>query len=308
MHLTAREVGQTESRGTAGIVELVPDSDSRHRWDAGESAVSQHLEELWREASGREAAPTSSAGRWGGPAGNSRLTGWLGISLLLLSLLQVVTLLDVTGLMAWHVTLGALPVPFAAAKIGSTGWRLTRYYRGSPPYRDAGAPPLLLRMLGPLVVLSTVALLASGVVLVLLGPDRGRQPLVAAAGFGLAPITVHQAAFVVWAAVVSLHVLARLVPAWQRTVDGRRQPLSSGGPARLALTASLVVIGAVLAVVLLPHRSGWQQDERRGGARTHRIPSTAPADVLPGRPSQPRGTAVAVTRELAVSDLRVGIR
>ena len=61
-------------------------------------------------------------------------------------------------------------------KIGSTGWRFVRYYRGSPAYRRKGPPPVLLRLLGPAVVILTVVLLASGVALVV-GPHSLRHTL-----------------------------------------------------------------------------------------------------------------------------------
>jgi hypothetical protein len=34
-------------------------------------------------------------------------------------------------------------------KSASTGWRIVRYYAGTPPYQQAGPPPMLLRLLGP---------------------------------------------------------------------------------------------------------------------------------------------------------------
>ena len=57
----------------------------------------------------------------------------------------------------------------ALLKTAATGWRMVRYYAGNEPYQKAGPPPTLMRLLGPLVVLSTLGLLASGVVLVLIG-------------------------------------------------------------------------------------------------------------------------------------------
>ena len=56
-------------------------------------------------------------------------------------------------------------IPPAVLKIASTGWRFVRYYAGAPAYRRKGPPPVLLRLLGPVVVILTVVLLASGVAL-----------------------------------------------------------------------------------------------------------------------------------------------
>ena len=57
----------------------------------------------------------------GGPAGNARLTAWTGLVLLALFLAELVTLLDVRGLLSWHVAIGVLLVPPALLKTASTG-------------------------------------------------------------------------------------------------------------------------------------------------------------------------------------------
>lgn len=82
--------------------------------------------------------------------------------LLVLSVAELVTLLDVSGLISWHIVIGTLLVPPAVLKTASTGWRIARYASGTPRYRQTGPPPMLLRVLGPGVIGSTVGLLASG--------------------------------------------------------------------------------------------------------------------------------------------------
>src|SRR3954471_19347950 len=76
----------------------------------------------------------------GGPAGNARLTAWTGLVLLVLFAAELVTLLDVRGLISWHVALGVLLIPPALLKTASVGWRILRYYTGSPPPRRARPP------------------------------------------------------------------------------------------------------------------------------------------------------------------------
>ena len=41
--------------------------------------------------------------RTGGPAGNAALTAWTGLTLLVLSVAELLTLFNVTGLISWHV-------------------------------------------------------------------------------------------------------------------------------------------------------------------------------------------------------------
>jgi hypothetical protein len=93
-----------------------------------------------------------------------------------------------------------LLVPPLVLMMGSTGWRFVKYYRGSPPYRRKGPPPLLLRLLGPAVALLTVILFASGIAL-LVGPRSSRQTL----------LFLHKASFILWFAAMTIHVLAHVV-------------------------------------------------------------------------------------------------
>jgi hypothetical protein len=130
-----------------------------------------------------------------------------------LFLAERVTLLDVRGLISWHIAIGALLLPPALLKTATTGWRIARYYLGDADYRAAGPPPTLLRLLGPLVVASTPGVLGTGVALVLLGEATSRRTLLTAFGQRVDALTLHQATFAVWAVATGLHTLSRLVPA-----------------------------------------------------------------------------------------------
>lgn len=206
--------------------------------------------------------------RSGGPAGNASLTAWTGLILLALFLAELVTLLDVRGLISWHVAIGALLVPPALLKTVTTGWRIVRYYTGSPAYREAGPPPLALRLLGPLVVVSTLAVLGTGVALVLVGEQTSRQPIVQGLGLRVDALTLHQASFAVWAVATGLHVVGRLVPALQASVLAGRGARRRPGLAARGVVLALTVLTAVLAAVLLLGRvGGWGHDrpDRPGG-------------------------------------------
>jgi hypothetical protein len=214
-------------------------------------------------ASGRELRDDPVLAGTGGPAGNARLTAWTGLILLVMFLAELVTLLDVHGLISWHIALGALLVPPALLKTGTTGWRIVRYYAGDRSYVAAGPPPTLLRILGPLVIASTLAVLASGVVLVLIGPGSSRTELVSLLGHRVDAITLHQASFLVWAVATGLHVLARLLPALQAVAPDRgagsaRVP---GGWVRLGALVVVGLLAAVTAVVLVRGSSAWQHDD-----------------------------------------------
>jgi len=53
-------------------------------------------------------------------------------ALLVASVAELLTLVNVNGLLSWHVAIGALLVPPALMKTTSTGWRTARYYTGPP--------------------------------------------------------------------------------------------------------------------------------------------------------------------------------
>lgn len=186
----------------------------------------------------------------GGPAGNARLTAWTGLLLLVLFIIELATLLDLDPLVNWHVIVGVLLVPPALLKTASTGWRIVRYYSHRPDYRRAGPPPMLLRLLGPLVVLFTLAVLGTGLALIPLGPDGSRVALLTVLGHEVSAVTLHAGTFAMWAVVTGLHTLCRLVPAL-RIVMTRSQPDTvPGRPGRIsALVVALAVAGYAAAIV-----------------------------------------------------------
>jgi hypothetical protein len=190
----------------------------------------------------------------GGPAGNARLTAWTGALLLVLFLVELATLLDVTGLISWHVVVGVLLVPPALLKTGTTGWRILRYYTRSRAYRQAGPPPTILRVLGPLVVAGTLAVLGSGLALLALGQDASLRPFLDVLGYQVSALTVHQACFVVWAVATGLHTLGRLVPATRLITGNATVP---GGVARIVGLLGVVVLAILAAVLIYEASTSW---------------------------------------------------
>ena len=147
----------------------------------------------------------------GGPDGNEQLTAATGVVLIVLLAAIGITILRIGQLTWLHFFLGFLLIGPVALKIASTGYRFTRYYTHSPAYRERGAPESWLRLLAPVVVLSTVVVFVSGVVLLFDGPAH-RDPL----------LLVHKASFIIWGGATALHVLGHLIglpaPRW----PGRR--------------------------------------------------------------------------------------
>lgn len=223
----------------------------------------------------------------GGSDGNERLTVLTGIVLFVLLAALGVTILRIHPLIWEHLFIGMLLLGPVLLKLGSTGYRFVRYYTHDSIYRGKGPPPSYLRLLGPLVVLSTAVVFASGVALLLLGPSS-RSTL----------LLVHRASFFVWLAATAVHVLGHLpevaqalnggrelrVAVLSEVVDGiaqrpggrpaapgqqtagglvgsgegsRAHDLRAGRAGRaLALTGALLA-GLVLALLLIPEFGPW---------------------------------------------------
>src|ERR1019366_7020398 len=101
----------------------------------------------------------------GGATGNERLTAATGATLIVLLAVIGVTIVRLRPLLSVHLFVGMLLIGPVLLKLGSTGYRFVRYYTHNPSYRRKGPPPAALRMIAPIVVISTVVVLASGVAL-----------------------------------------------------------------------------------------------------------------------------------------------
>ncbi len=177
----------------------------------------------------------------GGVDGNERLTATNALVLLVLLALEGATLVSVGQLLVPHVFLGFLLIPPIALKLSSTGWRLLSYYRGSESYVRRGPPhPFLRFVVAPAVVVSTVALFASGVAVV----ATGRHGLL---------LGLHKLSFVVWFGAMSAHVLWHMWKLPRLVLD--RLP---GRGLRLAAVGAALGAGLLLAVATIPLADHWQ--------------------------------------------------
>src|ERR1017187_5342730 len=156
----------------------------------------------------RETQIRAEPARRAATAGNERLTAMTVAVLLVLFVAECLPLLNIGNLLTLHVFLGMLLLGPAGLKIGSTLWRFTRYYTGSAGYVRKGPPGPLQRVTGPFVILTTVAVLGTGIMLVVEGPGNG--------SWG----RLHHLSFFLWAVVIVIH-LASYVPKLPRMLSGR---------------------------------------------------------------------------------------
>jgi hypothetical protein len=144
-----------------------------------------------------------------------------------------------------------------ALKLASTGYRFVRYYTHSARYVRKGPPPTALRLLAPLVVLSTLIVFGSGVALLLAGPSSRAE---------LFPI--HKLSFFAWLALTAVHVLWHLPEVYRSLrADYGRETRSvratqwsgelNGRAGRTLSLGAALALGLVLAIVLIPEFGPW---------------------------------------------------
>lgn len=170
-----------------------------------------------------------------GVLANERITSLTGLLLVVLLALIGLTLMSVRTLLPWHFLLGFVLIPPLLLKMASTGYRFARYYMGDAAYRRAGPPQLLLRLLAPLVVASTVVLFATGVELWLFGLR-----------FGSIWIEAHKLSFMIWLPATAIHVLGHLARTGRSAVEEL-----TPGPAERTLTRRSLVVGSMLTGMVL---------------------------------------------------------
>src|SRR5205814_3576501 len=137
-------------------------------------------------------------------------------------------------------------VPVVAAKLGSAGWRLARYYRGAEEYVLRGPPHIALKVVvAPILVASTIVLFATGVALLVVDQTHGTL------------VGLHKASFVVWAGAFGLHVLTRL-PTMLRALRGRLSAIVATAAA-LSVAAGLAVATLTLPAVDRPQDNATGQ-------------------------------------------------
>jgi len=168
---------------------------------------------------------------------NRRLTATAGAALLAVIVTELATLFNLGALLSVHVLVGVLLAGPLAVKLGSTGWRFVRYHAGAPAYVREGPPPLALRLLAPLLVASTVAVIGSGFALVVTGPVHA-GPFVA----------LHVISFLVWMPAIAIHLLAH-VPQVPRLIA---KDWTRGG-----VTLGALAAGSGAALLLSPLAAPW---------------------------------------------------
>lgn len=183
------------------------------------------------------------------PDGNERLTSVNGMLLLVLLAAEGLTIVSVRQLITPHIVIGLILVGPLVLKCATTIHRFWRYYSGSEPYVEKGPPHPILRVAGPIVIVSSLAVFGTGIGLLAVRPGDG--PL----------LFLHKASFVIWFAAMTVHVLGHVIQAARSTASEYRRIPDPRNRRRRAMRSGAVVVallaGVGLAAALLPSAQPW---------------------------------------------------
>jgi hypothetical protein len=193
--------------------------------------------------------PSADAGD-AGVQSNARLTAVTGLVLLVMLAVEGYTILDVQGMITLHIFLGVMLVGPVLLKTATTMYRFTRYYQHKAAYVRRGPPHMILRVLGPVVILSSLTVLGTGIGLLAVHSRDGGTLL-----------TAHQASFIVWVSAMTLHVLGHVKEAAISSWKELRLATPARGRRFIAVLVA-VIVGVAGAAILLPTATQW----------THRSP------------------------------------
>ena len=182
--------------------------------------------------------------------GNERITALAGAILLVLILVELVSAAILHTLMSIHVFAGVLLAGPLIVKLGSTGWRFLRYYTGSPAYVRRGPPHLALRVMAPLLIVTTLAVIGSGVGLVLIGPGSA----------GLL-VPLHGFSVLLWLPLIAIHTFAHILRVPRLVADDWGKPSGTsnvpGRVSRFGVNLGALLAGVVAAILLFPGAAPW---------------------------------------------------
>jgi hypothetical protein len=179
-----------------------------------------------------------------GVGANERLTSLTGALLFVLLAAIGVTILGIRRLLPEHFVVGFVLIPPLGLKMATTGYRFFRYYTGDAGYRAAGPPQLLMRLIGPIVVLSTVAVFATGLELWLFGLRYGSDW-----------VEWHKLSSLIWLFATGVHVLGHLRGTVEAAAEEVLIPNGREAITRRSLVFASMLMGILVAIATLLYHS-----------------------------------------------------
>src|SRR5260221_1923485 len=186
--------------------------------------------------------------RLGGTEGNEILTSAIAAILPVLLVAEGITIIFIGGLLSVHMFIGLVLVPPLLLKLSSTGYRFASYYLGARPYREKGPPALPLRLMAPVLVVTTIGIFVTGIWVLLMGHKSDQM------------LFLHKVFFFTWSALFVVHflyyaphVLRSLRTDWSSI---RRRAVPGSGLRGMLVAASLGA-GLALSLSLLSTIGAW---------------------------------------------------
>jgi|GEM_PF-487542 len=198
---------------------------------------------------------------------NARFTATIGALLLFLLFIEGISLLKIASLLQLHVFIGMVLIPVVILKIISTTYRFIKYYAGHRGFVQKGPPVMLLRILGPFIVVLTVILLATGFALLEV-PLSQRGSI----------LFLHKASFVLWFIAMVVHVLGHLAETLKFAPKDyyakTRRQLQGVGLRQWTIVAALSV-GVLLGALVIHQADNYFNPYSQSGSHTitHHRPS-----------------------------------
>ena len=175
-----------------------------------------------RDARAPRTRPRGRAGAaltGGGTDGNEQLTTVTGAILIVLLAVIGFTIPQLRQFISVHLFVGMLLIGPVLLKMASTGYRFIRYYTGNSAYVAKGPPELILRLIGPIVMLFHGRQCSPrGIALLFAGPSH-RDPW----------LLLHKVTFIVWVVFMSLHVARASTGGGRALGIGRQAAGAVGG-------------------------------------------------------------------------------
>jgi hypothetical protein len=181
---------------------------------------------------------------------NERITAIAGGVLFVLIIVELLVTASLDGLVTEHIFVGILLSGPLVVKMSSTGYRFVRYYMREPEFVRSGPPNIILRLLAPFLVLTTILLFISGFGLAFGHDDRLFGP-------------IHSTSVAIWIPLTAVHAYAyiRKVPVLIASDWNRQSKYQvSGRKGRLGINILGLMVGAIAAIIMLPlyaPENGW---------------------------------------------------
>lgn len=187
---------------------------------------------------------------------NKQMTAIAGTMLFILIIIELIITANLGGLISEHIFVGVLLTGPLVVKMCSTGYRFFRYYTKSPEFLKAGPPNLLLRLLAPFLVVTTILVFISGFGLVLGGQaHRGLY------------FKIHAASVALWLPLLAVHIYAyiRKIPSMvANNINGKPQFKVPGRKGRIGINLIILILSGIAAFII---------SQRKVGEHVHGLPS-----------------------------------